>query len=174
MNTLKSKLYTLLKAVIGSETLIFSDQNSPRPSLPYWTMRIQSLRSLGDQYFSQGVSPTGDQHIFGTREATIAIQRYGDDSDLKCQELVDTIGKTTVSEAWSVQNISCYETGDVINIIQLLDKSVIEPRAAVDLFIRFGGDVTDNVGMIETIETTGDLPGHDDAIDVVAVASSVV
>ena len=173
MNTLKTKLYTLIKAQIGSESLIFSDQNSPRPALPYWTMRVNSIRRLGHEYFSQGVDSAGNQDIFGTREATIAIQRFGNDSDLKCQELVDNLSKTTSCEAWSVQKINCYETSDVTNISQVLDKSVIEPRAAVDLFVRFGGAIEDNVGMIEVVTSSGDT-NYDSEIDVVAVASSVV
>ena len=171
---LKDALYTLIKAQVGSEELIFSDQNAPRPALPYWTMRVQSFRRLGSEFFGQGVDSLGVQDIFGTREATIAIQRYGEDSDLKCQELVDNLSKTTIREAWAAQKISCYETGDVLNISQLLDKSIIEPRAAVDLFIRFGGKIQDEAGAIESVEMAGDLPEHDDAIDIVAVASSVV
>lgn len=170
MNTLKSKLYTLIKAAIGSETLIFSDQNSPRPALPYWTMRVQSFRKLGDDYISQGVTELGDQTITGVREATIAIQRYGNDSDLFCQNLVDTLQKTTVNESWQLQDISCYETGDVLNISTTLDKSVIEPRAAVDLFIRFGANIIDNVGIIDNVTSSGDT--NDDAvIDIIAVSA---
>ena len=170
MNTLKTKLYNLIKAQLGAEVLIFSDQNSPRPPLPYWTMRVQSIRKLGHEYLSQGVTDLGDQTIFGVREATVAVQRYGNDSDLKCQGLVDNLQKTSVREAWQVQKIICYETGDVLNISTKLDNSVIEPRAAVDLFIRFGSSLVDNVGIIDTVNNTGSLG----EIDIVAVASSVV
>ena len=33
--TVKATLYTLVKALIGAETLVFADQNAPRPPLPY-------------------------------------------------------------------------------------------------------------------------------------------
>lgn len=176
MNTLKGKLYTLIKASIGTETLVFSDQNAPRPSLPYWTMRVQSFRRLGSENYSQGVTNDGDQTITGTREATIAIQRYGDNSDIACQGLVDTLQKTTVQEAWQQQDISCYETGDVLNISTTLDKSVIEPRAAVDLFVRFGASIIDNVGAIDTVVNTGqtDQAIDEENIDVVATAPVVL
>lgn len=175
MNTLKSKLYTLIKAAIGSEALIFADQNSPRPAMPYWTMRVQSSRRLGSEHYSQGVTDDGDQTVTGVREATVAIQRFGPDSDLSCQALVDTLQKTTVKETWQLQDISCYETGDVLNISTVLDKSVIEPRASVDLFVRFGAELLDRVGIIETVTTTGqtDQDIDDEDIDIVAVASSI-
>lgn len=172
MNTLKPKLYTLLKTIIGAETVIWSDQNSPAPALPYWSMRIQSARKIGDGYYSQGVTDLGDQTILGVREATVAVQRFGADSDLKCQELVDNLQKTTVSEAFAKQKINCYETGDVLNVSQLMDKTIIEPRAAVDLFIRFGASITDNVGAIETVEVTGSTDNTE--IDSVFVATATV
>lgn len=176
MNTLKGKLYTLVKASIGSETLVFSDQNSPRPALPYWTIRVQSIRRLGSEDYSQGVTNDGDQTITGAREATLAIQRFGPDSDISCQNLVDTLQKTTVREAWQAQDISCYETGDVLNISTTLDKSIIEPRAAVDLFVRFGASFVDTVGAIETVVNTGqtDQAIDDENIDVVATAPIIL
>lgn len=176
MNTLKGKLYALIKASIGTETLVFSDQNAPRPALPYWTMRIQSLRDVGDETYSQEVTNDGDQTIKGTREATIAIQRYGVDSDIACQGFVDELQKTTVNEAWQSQNISYYDIGDVLNISTTLDKSVIEPRAAVDLFVRFGATMLDRVGAIETVINTGqtDQVIDEENIDVVATAPIVL
>lgn len=172
MNTLKPKLYTLLKSVIGAETVIWSDQNSPAPALPYWSMRIQSVRKIGDGYYSQGVTELGDQTILGVREATVAVQRLGTDSDLKCQELVDNLQKTTVSDAFAKQKINCYETGDVMNVSQLMDKTIIEPRAAVDLFIRFGSSISDNVSAIETVNSTGNTDNTE--IDTVFVATATV
>ena len=175
MITLKPKLYTLIKARVGSEVLVFSDQNSPRPPAPYWTMRVQSQRRLGKEYYSQGVTDLGDQTILGTREATVAIQRIGPDSDIKCQTLVDELAKTTVIETWQAQKICVYETGDVLNISTTLDNSTIEPRAAVDLFIRFGASLNDTVGIIDTVNSTGstDQLIDTDNIDIVAVASAV-
>lgn len=176
MDTLKGKLYTLINASIGAETLVFSDQNSPRPALPYWTMRIQSLRDVGDETYSQEVTNDGDQTIKGSREATIAIQRYGVDSDIACQGFVDELQKTSVNEEWQAQNISYYDIGNVLNISTTLDKSVIEPRAAVDLFIRFGASFVDTVGAIETVTNTGQTNQaiDEENIDVVATAPVVL
>ena len=176
MDTIKGKLYALIKASVGAETLVFSDQNSPRPALPYWTMRIQSFRDVGDETYSQEVTNDGDQTIKGSREATIAIQRYGVDSDIACQGFVDELQKTSVNEAWQAQNISYYDIGDVLNISTALDKSVIEPRAAVDLFVRFGAIIIDRVGAIETVTNIGqtDQAIDEENIDIVATAPVVL
>ena len=76
---LKADIYTLVKQLIGSEVLIFANQNAERPVLPYWTINISTRRSIGDDGFSQGVTDDGDQKVTGVREATVQIQRFGVD-----------------------------------------------------------------------------------------------
>lgn len=149
--SLKDTLYTLVKAVIGAETVIFADQNSPRPAIPYWTLRVSMGRALGVDYFSQGVTAQGDQTIAGVREATLQVQRIGANSDTACADLRDNLSKTTVMEAWRLQKIALYDTGDVQNIPFKLDNSQLEPRASVDLFVRFGTELLDRVGAVETV-----------------------
>jgi hypothetical protein len=167
MINLKPDLYALVKALVGAETLVFADQNAPRPALPYWTIRVQVRRVVGGDYYSQGVTDDGDQQIDGVREATVQLQRIGADSDYKVAELRDNISKTTVLEQWQLKGLALYNTGDVQNIPFPLDKSQLEPRAALDLFIRFGSKILDRVGVIESVdigagyETVNSTPGFD-------------
>lgn len=150
MNNLKTDLYALLKAVIGSETVIWANQNSPRPAFPYWTLRISPRRAIGDDWVSGGVDDAGDQTIQGVRESTLQVQRIGLDSDLKVAELQDNLSKTTVSEQFQVKNIALFDVGDVQDIPFVIDASRSEPRASIDLFIRYGTSLLDRVGIIET------------------------
>lgn len=151
MDNLKPDLYTLVKALVGAETLVFADQNAPRPALPYWTIRVQVQRAVGGDYYSQGVTNDGDQQVDGVREATIQVQRIGADSDLKVAELRDNLSKTTALEQWQLKDLALYDTGDVQNVPFPLDKSQLEPRASVDLFVRFGSKILDRVGAIEVV-----------------------
>lgn len=169
MLTLKPTLYTLIKALIGNETLIFADQNSPRPALPYWTMRLTVQRAIGDDTYSQGVTNDGDQTIWGTREATVMVQRFGDDSDTKCADLRDEFSKTSIMERWQLAKIALYDVGDVKNIPFPLDKSQLEPRASLDLFVRFGTELIDRVGIIEQVDMTGTFDGNVELIQTVSV-----
>lgn len=150
--TVKTTLHTLVQALIGAETLVFADQNAPRPPLPYWSMRISAQRAKGGDYYSQGVTNDGDQQIDGVREITVQLQRYGVDSDVACADLRDNLSRTTVTDAWLLQKISLYDIGDVLNVPYRLDNSQLEPRASVDLFVRFGTTLLDRVGAIETVE----------------------
>ena len=150
--TVKATLYTLVKALIGAETLVFADQNAPRPPLPYWTLRLAAQRAVGEDAYSQGVDANGDQLISGVREITVQVQRFGPDSDVACADLRDNLSRTTVSETWQVQKIALYDVGDVLNVPYKLDNSQLEPRASVDLFVRFGTELLDRVGWIDTVE----------------------
>lgn len=154
MSALKSTLYTLLKASIGAETVIFADQNSPRPALPYWTMKVQLRRKIGHDAYSQGVTNAGEQTVFGVREGTVQIQRIGTDSGVKMSDLRDILAKTSVMEQWRVSKISLYDMGDVQNVPYPLDDTQLEPRASMDIFVRFGTSLLDTVGAIETLDIT--------------------
>lgn len=178
--TIKDTLYTLVKALVGAETLIFADQNAPRPPLPYWTLRLSAHRKVGVDYYSQGVTDDGDQQIDGVREATVQVQRIGADSDFKVAELRDNLSKTTVLEQWQLKDLALYNTGDVQNIPFPLDKSQLEPRASVDLFVRFGSKILDRVGAIEVVgiaaryETVDLTPGFDANPDLAEVITVVL
>lgn len=152
--SVKDTLYTLLKASVGSETLVFADQNAPRPPLPYWTLRLSAQRQVGKDSYSQGVDDSGDQLVSGVREITVQVQRIGTDSDVSCADLRDNLSKTTVLEEWQRQKIALYDLGDVLNVPYKLDNSQLEPRASVDLFVRFGTELLDRVGVIETVNVS--------------------
>lgn len=177
--TVKATLYTLVKALIGAETLVFADQNAPRPPLPYWTIRLAAQRAVGEDAYSQGVDANGDQTVSGVREITVQVQRFGPDSDVACADLRDNLSRTTVSETWQVQKIALYDVGDVLNVPYKLDNSQLEPRASVDLFVRFGTELLDRVGWIDTVEVdagyvTNQTPGFDEANPDLAEVITVV
>ncbi len=154
MNTLQSKLYTLIKARVGAETLIFADQNAPRPAVPYWIIRLDVQNMVGSDEHSNGVDNDGDLTIRGVREATVNLQRIGADSPVIVAGVRDDMSRQTVRDAWAAQNIACYNIGAVQNVPFPFDDQYIEPRAAFDLFIRFGVFLEDRVGIIETVNVT--------------------
>lgn len=149
--TAKATLYTLLKALVGAETLVFADQNAPRPALPYWTLRLGSVRRLGHEHYTQGVDVNLDQTVSGVREVTAQVQRYGTGAAQKVEDLRDSLFLPSVSGAWQLANVALYNTGDVQDVPFKLDNAQLEPRASLDLFVRFGTDIKDNVGAIETV-----------------------
>lgn len=154
---IESVTYGLIKALIGSETLIFSEQNAPRPELPYWTIRIQSTNGVGLDEKSNGVDDDGNQKLNGHREAIINIERIGVASDDKCLDLVNDLAKVTVIDAWRAAKVSVFDIGNIMRVPYAMDSDHLEPRAIVDLSVRFGSELLDNVGIIETVESTGTI-----------------
>lgn len=158
-----------MKSLVGAEELIFADQNSPRPALPYWTMRLSLQRKLGTDERSSDVTNLGVQTIKGVREATLQLQRYGSDSDLKCADVRDSLSKQTVRDAWAAVKIAAYNVGDVLNVPYKLDNAQLEPRASLDIFIRFGTSLTDDAGVIDTVQTEVKFDSKPDLTETVTV-----
>jgi len=142
----------LVGGVVAPEVAISSDQNSPRPPLPYWTVKVLSIRSVGSDAYSQGVTNAGLQTVSGVREATVEVQRFGAGSHEACFEFANMLSARSVLDTWSAQDVVVYDVGDVANVPYKLDGSSLEPRGAVDVSIRFGTELLDNVGAIETVD----------------------
>jgi hypothetical protein len=158
MSAIEDKLYALLTPMLAGELLVFADQNAPRPALPYWTLNVSPRRHLGRDGYSQGVDDDGDQDVFGAREATAQVQRIGNDSDTYVQDLRDNLSKISVQEQWQVSGVSLFNTGDVLDVPFPMDNNHLEPRAVMDLFVRFGTKVIDRVGIIETVVADATYP----------------
>jgi hypothetical protein len=158
----KTTIYTLLKALIGSETLIWGNQNAPEPPLPYWTVIIQTTRRIGSDAYSQGVDDDGNQTVFGVRAGTIALQRYGTDSELKCADVRDALAKISVIESFSSAGLEIYDVGPINDTTITQDASIRKPRASMDVMVRFGTKLLDEVGIIQTAITDAEYTNLDD------------
>lgn len=161
MNTLKTNLFNRINALTVGETVIWADQNTPRPALPYWTIRLQAQRVVGRDDRGQDTSNAGIQKVFGVREATLNVQRIGVDSEEKVADLRDELAKVTVTDAWLLAKVAVYNIGPVTNVPFEMDKGHLEPRAVLDLFVRYGTELDDNVGVIETVNTAGQYESVD-------------
>lgn len=155
--TLETDIYDVLQPIIGG-TLIWMDQNAPRPSLPYTAMKIIGRRRVHKDRYSD-VDDEGIQTVAGDREFTLSMQRYqayGPDSvTQKLQDVVDKLQLQTNMDAFMSKGLAAWNTSDVKDISALLDKTQIEKRANVDIFFRYRAKLTDNVGLIETVNITG-------------------
>lgn len=154
---LRDTIRTLFKDAIGAEELIFANQNSPRPPLPYWVMQITTTRRLGRDSYSQGVDINGVQKVKGVREANVRILRIGADSNQRVNDLADGLSKVSVLEKFQLAKIALYAVGDVMDVPYKLDNNQFEPRSIVDVSLRFGSELIDTVGIIESIEVSAEF-----------------
>lgn len=153
----RDAIYTLISGLVDGEAVIWGDQNAPAPPLPYWTLRLNARRSLGMDEQGQGVDDDGDLTISGVREETLMIQRLGPMSQDLVADLRDNLGKVTVREAMQAENIVFYDFGPVGFVPFRRDNDHLEPRATLDVFMRYGVSITDRVGAIENVQIGTEL-----------------
>jgi len=155
--TLESDLYALIQPLVGG-TLIFLDQNSPRPALPYCGMKIMSRRHVNKDHYSD-VDTNGVQTVTGDREFTLSIQRYqaygADSVTEKLQVVADKLRLNSVIDKFMAKGLAAFDTSQVQDISALLDKTQIEKRASLDIFMRYRSVQTDNVGIIDAANIEG-------------------
>jgi hypothetical protein len=149
--TLRDDLYTLFKPLI-SETLIHGDGNAPRPALPYVSMKVMSMRRVKNDWYSEDIGLDGLQTVKGDREFTLSFQRFGNDSVEALDTLANKLRLTTVIDKFNNAKLPIVMAEDVVDVAALLDKSQIEPRASLDVFMRLKSVLTDNVGYIDTVD----------------------
>jgi len=73
-----------------------------------------------------------------------------------------------------VQSISAFDVSSVTDIAALLNGISIEPRAMFELSLRWMADLTDNVGIIETVVSVGEVGPDLTAIQEVYAINSTV
>lgn len=165
---LETDVYSLMQPILGG-TVIWADQNSPRPALPYSMMKIMGVRYVNQDHYSNP-DVNGVQTIKGDREFTLNVQRFGQ-SDVTSflNGVVDKLRLTTNIDKFMAKKLTAFNTGAVTDISALLDKTAIEKRATVDIFIRYKSSLTDNVGIIETANVEGDDDSSAPIYTVIAV-----
>lgn len=151
--TLKTRLWALMQPIIGG-TVIWADQNSPRPALPYCTLKLNTISRVGTPYYADPNSG-GLQSVQVTRESILQVQRYGNDSVNALNEFADKLALNSNQDKFSLQDISAFDVSDVTDVALLLNALATEPRASVDVSIRWVSDQTDDVGLIETVISNG-------------------
>ena len=160
------KIYPLLIKLVEPEELIYFDENAPRPALPYWCMRVQSTVGIGRDEHDDKVDVNGTMSTFGNRECTLSIERIGRGSDSKLLDLMNSLKSINTIDSWHAYNIEIYDMSGIMRVPYEMDNDHLEHRATIDVFLRFGSELCENVGIIETIESTGDVGGVTQVITV--------
>ena len=153
--TLKTRLYTLIQPILGG-TVIWADQTGPRPALPYSTMRLGVITTVGEPHYSD-VDNAGVQTVITARESVLNINRFGVDSVATIETLSDKLLLNSNLDKFAVLEVAIFDMSAVTDIAQLLNGIAIEPRASVDMSIRWQSNQLDTVGIIETVISNGTI-----------------
>lgn len=155
----RDDLYALFKQFFPSFTVIWSDENGPRPQLPYVTLKLSSKRFKNYDFYADP-DADGMQEVKGDRELTLTMEYFGVDPLDALQSVVDKLRLHTIQGTFYAAGYTVFDTAQVQDISALLDGVQREQRATLDLFIRTKVTQTDDIGYIETvnIETEDDSP----------------
>lgn len=145
----------MLQPIMGG-TVIWADQNGPRPQLPYATLRLSSVQRVGTAHYADP-DANGIQTVIATRESILQVQRFGPESVSAVETFADKLALQTNLDTFSLQKIALFDVSAVTDVAQLLNGLATEPRASVELSIRWVSDQTDDVGLIETVGVSGTI-----------------
>lgn len=148
--TIKTDLYDWALANCPGCSVIFLNENAPRPAQPYVTLFLSTLNQIGEDY-TPGPDTNGLVDMVGDREFTLQIQTYGGDCITRLENLRSSLQMQSVLDTLRANGIVFVHHFPINDTTELLD-SRFEKRGAMDVLFRIGQDYADNLGLIETVE----------------------
>lgn len=153
-------LYTLVTQLTGA-TVIWMNENAPRPPLPYVAIKVSPARRIGKDWYSP-VNDMGLQTVIGDREFTLSIQVFGAESPVSyLQDVADKLQLISAGDKIRAQEMALRDVKPVMDISALLSNTKIEKRANLDVILGYRSIQTDNVGIIDT----ANIEGRDNGIN---------
>lgn len=151
--TVKTSLYTWAVSVAPGRPVIFWQPNSPRPAVPYITLFLQSIVSVGQDWSAGVTDISGAINQKGDRQFTLSIQAYGGDPLTTLENIRTSLQKQTVLDTLRANGIAFYTALTINDITDLVD-SQWERRATLDVLFGIGQVYTDAPGFFDEVEIT--------------------
>jgi len=150
-------LYSELREIIynwiynnTSLTIIWDNENGPRPNKAYISLRITTISKVGQSNY-QPPDNNGDRLIVYNEDFTLSIFSYGKSTDDNLQILKDSLQKELVIQYMRDNGIAIRNENDITDISTLID-STREERFLYEVFFGMGHCIKENVGVIEDTE----------------------
>lgn len=181
---------------LAAARVVWGAQNGPAISSPYIVLRRRSIRAVGNDWVDVEDNPTPSagaeilQLARGQRRAVLAITCYGSvATGSSCPEaiigdVVAALALPSVSAALSAAGVGISNLADVLVLDGVVNSTLLEPRASVDVFFYVASQVSETATYIEHVEvdyvaedgteTFDDDAFDDDAFDVGVIESFVV
>ncbi|EKS9203543.1 TPA: phage neck terminator protein [Enterobacter cloacae] len=156
-DAVESAAYRVLSQLLPVP-LAYANQNNSRIPLPYATLRVSTRTTIGRDEHGE-VDDEGVMPSHGVREGTVMVNVYGGSAREHCDDLINNIRKTTSRYLMRREKFVIANSDQVNDLTALRDEANFEAMANVDLTFRYTGKYTDNVGLIETVDATGDIGG---------------
>jgi len=139
---------------LAESNVVFANQNAPRPSRPYITIFVTTT-PLSEHANVGAPDDDGDAVIENETAVMASIQCFGDTAYGVLEGLRGSLEKVTVQQALRAAGLPYIRTLSGVADLTETVGTQFEGRAGMDLEFRAVATVTDNVGVIESVEGTG-------------------
>ena len=159
MKELRRFLRSLMIDLLGidAQSVYWANQSAPKGALPVATLRLYSIaqKAMAED---RGVDEADRLDLQLPQAAVLEVQIFdesGGDPVGRLETLLLKLETPTVADRCHAAGVAFFAAEPVLDITGLLaDGKTYEPRAAVDLHIRFNGRIKDSPGIIEKVEIT--------------------
>ena len=138
--------------------IIIANGNGPRPKLPYITLRLETAPRA--PLSETGLSAEGIQTYAAQRDGTVELQCFGEGSFDALDEMSQRMKGPAMLAAAYEANLAIYATDAVQNVPVLRDGGKYEPRAVLDIGVRYTKQHDEDVGLIKTVQGEMSLQGR--------------
>lgn len=142
---------------IDAQSVYWANQSAPKGALPVATLRLYSIAQEA-MTEDRGVDEADRLDLQLPQAAVLEVQIFdesGGDPVGRLEALLLKLETPTVSDRCHAAGVAFFAAEPVLDITGLLaDGKTYEPRAAVDLRIRFNGRIKDAPSIIEKVEIT--------------------
>lgn len=147
---------------LAGNKVIWRNQDAPKQANPIVTLFLYSKNGQAmPDFIPNGTPGRVDLHV--PTDAVLEVQMFdkkGEFPSDKLEGLVRALETPSVTERCVAAGVAFFDAEPVLDITALLpNNQQYEPRAAVDLHIRYTEVTTAEVDIIETVEIDGETDG---------------
>lgn len=145
---------------VTSLQCIFADENGPRPTDPYLSIKVKDTDSLGEGETSS--TPLPDYSIdiehSNIHELKASINAYRGSAFQELTKLVSSLDHFSTLDYFTAADIGIGRVGSPVDIPDVVNKNN-EARAQIDLFFHVRSLSTENIEGIKQVEITNEIDG---------------
>ncbi|MBB2918331.1 phage neck terminator protein [Cupriavidus alkaliphilus] len=155
--TPEQAIFQLITAVSGGVPVIFADENGRRPPKPYIQLRVQTARRF--PLHRGAVDGAGQQLVIAHRDAAVELQCFGRGSYDALDRLGQRLGTDAALAEAERLDLAVFDVGKISQVPVLRDQATYEPRALLELGVRYAVTLSDAVGVVEQVVFHGAVTG---------------
>ena len=145
---------------VTSLQCIFADENGPRPTDPYLSVKVKDTDSLGE---GETLSTPLSDYSIDIEHSNIhvlhaSINAYRGSAFQELTKLVSSLDHFSTLDYFTAAKIGIGAVGDPTDIPDVVNKKN-EARAQIDLFFHVRSLSTENIEGIKQVEITNEIDG---------------